>query len=516
MGARSARRAAGVGFGGLGRAAVGAVALASLASAGTARGQYAAWLNEIDFDRLVAEYGGTQANGSNVPVTIVESGGYPDAADGRFAGKTLTPRTGAAGPTAHATTVGALFFGNTTGFSQRSVAPAIPNVDMYTTSWSGAFFLTPGTVPPLTSPNNSRVATHAYGETTSLSNLARIDWVVERDDFVQVVGYPGISGHGNGFNSIAVAPSAGLSGAALNGTVQVSPGTPYVAGRYRPDVTGPRGTTSDSIGAVGGLAALLVSRGKTTASHHDYAARPGYTVTSGDTSEVVKAALMAGALRHTTGNTDTPNITDYRAAASNRTANGLDKRFGAGVVNVYNSYRIIDAGEANSAEDGGLGQVGGGIGASGFDYDASFGGAAGSNATATYAIASAASDRTLSATLAWNLRIAGTNDFGNFDAAATLYDLDLQLIDVTAGGATVAGSFSTIDNTETVWTDLAAGHAYELRVVPGEGQAAFDWDYGLAWHVAPAVPEPSGALLGMGVAGLLAARRGRRGTGRRA
>ena len=487
-------------------AGAGVVALALFA--GAAQAQFAGWLNEIDFDRLAGEYAGTQANGSNVNVTIVESGGYPNTADGRFAGKTMTARTGAQSSTSHATIVGAYFFGNTTGFSQRSVAPAIPSVDMYTTSWSGAFFLAPGSVPPLISPNSSRVASHAYAETTSLSNLARIDWVVQEDDFIQVVGHPGISGHGNGFNSIAVAPPAGVAGA--TGTAQVSAGTPYVAGRFRPDVTGPVGTTSDSIGAVGGLAALLVSRGKTTVSHHNYTARPGYSVSSGDASEVVKAAVMAGAQRHNPTNTNSATITDYRADPADQTANGLDKRWGAGLVNVYNSYKIIDAGETDSAEDSAPGQ--GGVGQYGFDYDPGFGGLSGTNVAATYGFAASASGKFM-ATLAWNVKIAGVNQFGNFDSAATLYDLDLSLIDVTDGGSVAMTSASLIDNTETLWLDLVGGHTYQMLVTTKN--APFTWDYGLAWRsdvaLTPvAVPEPSavGGIVA-GVAALSALRRRR-------
>ena len=491
--------------------AAGVLGLASFA--GTAHGQFAAWLNEIDFDVLASEYAGAQANGSNVPVTIVESGGYPDTADGRFAGKTMTARTGVQSSTSHATIVGAMFFGNTTGFSQRSVAPAIPNVDMYTTSWEGAFFLSPGTVPPLISPNLSRVASHAYGSAGSLNTLTRMDWVVQADDFIQVVGVHSVSGHGNGFNSIAVAPTAGISGSALSGTAAVGTGTPYVAGRHRPDITGPHGTTSDSIGALGGVAALLVSRGRANAalSDYSYVARPGYTVRSAETSEVVKASIMAGALRFTSGNTVIGNITTYRDDPVNRTDNGLDNRYGAGMVNVYNSYKIIDAGEQGSSEDGD--PSGGGIGRYGFDYDQSFGGAAGSNAAATYGFTAGANGK-FAATLAWNLKIDGIEPtYGNFDADATLYNLDLKLLDVTAGGALVQSSASTIDNTESLWTDLIAGHTYHMQVT--SAGAPFAWDYGLAWRsevsLAPtAVPEPSAAGALVVASGLATLRRRRR------
>ncbi len=489
------------------RTSLSVIAAITAMSAGNAYGQYANWLMDIGYGKLTSEYGGSLATGSNVPVTIVESGGYPDVNDDRFTpGKTLTPRTGTLGSTSHATIVGALFFGDSSGFSQRSVAPGIANIDMYNTSWSSAYFLTPGTIGPHTSPNGSRVATHAYGEGTTLSNLSRIDWVVQADDYAQVVGSNLVSGHGNGFNSIAVAPVAGVSGSALNGSVEVSAGTPYVAGRYRPDVTGPRGTTSDAIGATGGIVALLVSRGKTTTSHHSYTARPGYTVTSGDTSEVIKAALMAGASRFTSGNLDTVNISNYRSAG-NQTNNGLDKRFGAGLVNVYTSYKIIDAGEQDSNEDGALGQNGG-ISQYGFDYDPAFGGADSSNATATYGFKATANGK-FAASLVWNLKVAGPQgEYNNFSSAATLYDLDLKLIDVTAGNAIVQSSASTIDNTENLWVDLIADHIYQMQVTTKS--VSFTWDYGLAWQSSVAlapIPEPASMIALGGFAGLLLRRR---------
>ena len=43
------------------------------------------------------------------------------------------------------------------------------------------------------------------------------------------------------------------------------------------------------------------------------------------------------------------DITDYRALPVNQTINGLDKRFGAGQVNIYNSFHIVAAGEQGSA-----------------------------------------------------------------------------------------------------------------------------------------------------------------------
>lgn len=536
--------------------------LAGLGLAREARAQsYPNWLKDVDFDDLVSQYGGSLANGSNVPVTIVESYGSRstpndpttaaandsisysfynlDTSQGFFAGKTivhkgpalttlyfrdgvtpfqvLSPSTlsvQTSQSSAHANTVGAYFFGTPPGgFTQRSVAPGVNNIEVFDYQWNNAYFLAPGTVAPNVSTNLSRVASHAYGQSASLSNVQRMDWLIAADDYVQVVGTPAVSGHGNAFNTIAVAHTTAGTAAATQALSGAS-GTPYAAGRAKPDVTGPIGTTSDNTGAVGGLAALLISRGKANAalSNHSYTARPGYTVRSAETSEVVKAAIMAGALRQISG-TDGRSITTYRVNVANRTVNGLDNRYGAGMMNAYNSYKIIDAGEDNSREDG-LSVTGqatlGEIGQYGFDYDPSFGGAGGSNSVATYTFQATAAGE-FAATLAWNVNVVGpTAPFNNFDGTATLYNLDLTLTDLSTS-TIVASSLSTIDNTENLWTNLVAGHSYSMTVT-GLG-TPFNWDYGLAWRstvplTASAVPEPGTVgLAALAVLGTLRRRR---------
>ena len=98
---------------------------------------------------------------------------------------------------------------------------------------------------------------------------------------------------------------------------------------------------------VSASAALLVETGHTQTglSNGSYTSpRTGLTIYHAETSEVVKAALMAGADRRT-ANGRGAEITDYTVD----TSNGLDSRFGAGQVNIYNSYHILTGGEHNSA-----------------------------------------------------------------------------------------------------------------------------------------------------------------------
>ena len=59
---------------------------------------------------------------------------------------------------------------------------------------------------------------------------------------------------------------------------------------------------------------------------------------------------MAGADR-ITSNPVSANITDYRAIVANQTSNGLDRRFGAGQLDIFTSYEMLLAGEQQSLED---------------------------------------------------------------------------------------------------------------------------------------------------------------------
>ncbi|MGB5442783.1 MAG: dockerin type I repeat-containing protein, partial [Gammaproteobacteria bacterium] len=274
----------------------------------------------------------------------------------------------------------------------------------------------------------------------------------------------------------------------------------YVAGRSRPDLVAPFVNTSSSTPVIAAAAALLVDIGHSTAllstdpQQTSTMNRAGNTIYNAERSEVVKAVLMAGADRVTDNTTNpdpaTPiNISDYRVDPAYQSTNGLDIRYGAGQLNIYNSFHILSAGEQNSAEDYSLG--GGAIGSYGFDYDPSFGGSAGSNSTGSYAFSTGANPVMLTATLAWNIKIADSN----FPGTATLHNMDLRLYDGTGSGhALVAESVSTIENTENLWIQLDAGRDYLLEVKPKAGQAPFSWDYALAWQMTVLVDTDSDGI----------------------
>ena len=247
----------------------------------------------------------------------------------------------------------------------------------------------------------------------------------------------------------------------------------------------PQTTTSAATPVVAAAAAVLVETGHSNPGLSDGPSTTNRNnsdpIYNAERSEVIKAVLMAGADRFTINGSGVANISDYRVDAANQTANGLDARFGAGQVNVYNSYHIIAAGEQNSNEDDGSGT--GNIGVYGFDYDPSFGGSSGSNNIASYYFSTGADPIILSTSLVWNMDIAGGGG-PNFNSTATFYDLDLLLYDVTGSQTLVMSSASQIDNTENIWTSLQAGRDYLLQVIPKAGQSNFQWDYALAWQIA--------------------------------
>jgi hypothetical protein len=147
--------------------------------------------------------------------------------------------------------------------------------------WSGPASH-PKTPAPYGSPNNARVASHAYNYSDySLNFAARMDYLVQRDDFMQVVGNNDYGAMGDEFNAIVVVSTDGAiqKTDAINDT---SGGvTIYKAGRVSPTVTGPySGSPSDAIGQVAGIVGLLVSRGKTTTSNATYTTATTTAVTA--------------------------------------------------------------------------------------------------------------------------------------------------------------------------------------------------------------------------------------------
>ncbi len=471
--------------------------------------------DDIGHVSLVAELGTAAPTGLGVPVSQVESAvqiGYdsawmPDVTSAEFLGKTIVDQSGGAPGlySPHATSVAKIYYGLAS-----STATGITAISGYDASaWLGSNYLrTPisgNGAQPLSSA--SRVANHSWiGTTTDGGNgttydsaiLRRLDWAIARDEFITMVGVNNGSNNvpllSSSFNAIAVGRSDGVHTA---GTVNVGLApydTTYTAGRVKPDIVAPANTTSVATAMTSAAAALLVQAGNanpalsTDPVSQSTTNRVGSTIRNAERVEVIKAALMAGALRSTSHNVAAPDISDYRVAVEDQTSNGLDRRFGAGQLNIANSYHIIAAGEKNSLQDSSAG--GGQAGLRGFDYDPRFGGAAGTNNyEATYYFPVQATDAQFTFALVWNLKIHG-GTAGNFNSTAYFYNLDVLLYDVTnaASPVLVASSTSTTENTENLNVLLTAGRSYSVQVKRATTQGTFDWDYGAAWQIIPQLP----------------------------
>jgi len=446
------------------------------------------WKDDVGYTRLAAELGGALPDGAGLTVSQVEAavavgGDYtwmPDPSNSAFSGKTISDRSGAPSGiySGHATSVGRLLYGNTT-----SMAGGIDEIDVfYAGHWLsyGYLYFAYSRQPIYTV---CRVANHSWvgsmntcEETSDV--LRRLDWVVDRDEFVQTVGLTNSASTAkpllaSAFNVIAVGRT---DGSHSRGTAAVD--SLYVGGRTRPDIVAPLTRTSYTAPVGGGAAALLIQAGHgdpslSTDPVETYATnRYGQVVYNAERAEVIRAALMAGADRFT-DNSTAADIGDYRLNGEHLSENGLDVRYGAGQLNVYESYRIIAAGEQNNLQDGGSGVMGD----AGFDYDPAFGGD-GCNDTATYRFTADASHNLLAVALVWHIRIDGGTT-NAFDGTAELYDLNLELYDITQGRV-VNRSDSGVDNSEHLHAALVPGHLYEIRVEESQSQA-FSWDYALAW-----------------------------------
>lgn len=471
----------------------------------------AADFTDVGYTALQAELGTGTPTGIGVRVAQVEapandtSGGaapifMPNPSEAEFSGKTVTAVNGnpSGSFSSHATGVGRLFYGNTS-----SIAPGVTQIAAYDANrWFNGLSNPSGTVTIA----STRITNHSWvgtGDTSAETGqiLRMVDRQVHRNESIQVVGLANGNANspllGGTYNAISVGRT---DGGHQRNTVAVAGDSLYGAVRTAPHLVAPESTTSNATPVVSSVAALLVQTGHNagpTLSRGSATVSGAGTVYNAERSETIKAILMAGADRETSNFGTTAEITDYRSAG-HETANGLDDRYGAGQVNILNSYHILAGGEQSSMQQGG-----GDIGRFGFDYSEAFGGLNGSPRTASYFF-SAGSDLTLFSSLAWNVGVSN-------DSALTtsFHRLTLSLFDVTANRL-LGESSSTLDNTQNLYMKLFAGHRYELRVTAGE-TGDFSQDYALAWRMEiAAVPLPAAVwLFGSGAAGLAAWRRRR-------
>ncbi|MDG2292142.1 MAG: dockerin type I domain-containing protein, partial [Phycisphaerales bacterium] len=306
--------------------------------------------------------------------------------------------------------------------------------------------------------------------------LRRADFVVERDD---VLMCSGISNEGQDAYPLMMCMYNGLVVGVTDGEHNAGDTMePYDgSGRMRPEIVAPLGTTSAATGLVSGCAALLVDTAR-----EDVTLPP-----QAEASEVIKAALIAGAVK----TTPDENWTNNPGSGADRgiAERPLDETYGAGTVNVDRSHRIISGGrvwgglyEESSAP----------AGLHGFDLAFCL---QGNSRWWSFDIAGQVDEVSIAAT--WNriinntftgyamgdgeLRLWRRNAAGNLEALTG----DSGINSFASGNVV---SRSDADNVELlVIHDLVPGE-YVLELHHNQGSGASSLEAGVAWHFSDPVP----------------------------
>lgn len=389
---------------------------------------------------------------------------------------------GEGGPTSgHATsTVGAPFYGNTA-----SMAPGANNIELYEANhWLSSVLKYNSTSAPTAQPyrvqNHSWVSLRGIGtDAQDQSALRRFDYLIETGDMTAVVGTnnynpakPKTLEHSRllipSYNAIAVGRSDGNHSRGMTTSF-------YGPGRYRPDIVVPRpsdapnpsATTSRATATVSSAATLLADVGEGTD-----AAR----------SETIKALLLAGATKREFVGFIDP-ATGLENSWARTSTQPLDDLFGAGELNIYNSYLSHLGGQQAGSETAPAGAVG----SYGWDYQDFKTNSTVGDLYYNFEIPVGSTADELSIILAWNAKITDTPDAG-FTPIDSLQNLDLRLFDSTTTflGTQIDSSVSTDHNVEHIYQESLGPGVYTL-VVSG----AANWDFGLAWRTATLFDEIS-------------------------
>ena len=347
----------------------------------------------------------------------------------------------------HADSVGGNFYGNA-GFG---VATNVAHVDNYE---AGYFFnnkIVPSTIIPAAVVNQSFLF--------NASDQTLVDPAY--DNYVASHKTIFVNGAGNGGSISTNPPATCFNGISVGVTDGNSSYGPTSDGRSKPDLTSPgSGATSFSTPYVSGAAAILVQ----AAARNDGGASTSSMATNPIT---IKAMLLNGAVKP--------------ADWTNGPVTPLDARYGAGIVNVFNSWKQLKGGRISSNETT---TVSSGAahppGASannepsqvGWDYTTFSTTTVQDKINHYYFNLTGSNAYTLTATLVW-IRQSGKTNVNN---------LDLFLYNTTNSSLVLCSS-SAVDNVEHLFLPQLAPGRYDLQVMKrGSGQVSTMETYALAFE----------------------------------
>jgi hypothetical protein len=349
----------------------------------------------------------------------------------------------------HADAVGGYFYGISGG-----VATNVAHVDNYE-----ADYFYDDIIAAASSPNiNDPVVSQSFSFGVQPTNTQeQIDSAYDNYStqyktlFISAVNNGGsVCAPGTSYNCIGVGAYGGGS----------STGPTLDNGRAKPDITAPGSETSYSTPQVAGAAAVLMQAG--------LRGDGGSDTNSAVDIRTVKALLLNGAVKP--------------ADWTNSNSSPLDARYGAGVLNVFNSYEQLAGGKhaftvSTTVSSGGVHPPNGATGAiavlSGWDFNTNTSSFLNDAVNHYYFNATNdLGDAKLTATLVWNRQ----------QNQSAINNLNLFLYNA-ANSNLVACSTSLVDNVEHVFVPQLPPGRYDLQVwkAGGLGIVSDSEPYALAW-----------------------------------
>lgn len=431
----------------------------------------AAYQEAVGFTALADRLPASLSDGSGIAVAHIEADAdpaeeayayAPDPALARFDGKTLTDVSGLTTAfSGHANGVGGFFYG-----LDNSMTPGIATVANYEagdwlTGSQGHLRAGSGFAPRTEDralQNHSWIVREPLEPDEAglvVEAVWRFDFAIVRDGYLAVVGLNNGSGSAvptglaGAYNTLSVGRTDGAH--STGGTVRDG------AGRTKPEIVAPLSTTSHAVPVVASAAALL----REAASMH-----PEWENSIGNAAhpETLRALLTAGATKSEFPEWDRTESRPF------------DERFGAGELNVDQSYAILAAGERDSLETGGdPGSAMAGWDRGRIDSEAR-----------TYRLVVSPEEAVagFSAVVTWNRRVthSGVGDFWT-DPEAMVADLRMRLEAAMLHESVLLDrSDSPVDNYEHVYRPGVLGPGTYDLVVDANTAYPDGTDYAIAWR----------------------------------
>jgi len=431
--------------------------LLTLFLAGSVTTTNADWLLDTGREELIDYLEVTEVPSTftdNVPLVMVEAeanidtetdlGDYmPNIANSNFSHKNFINETStSSGTSNHANTVATRFFSNSASY----VLGSGTNNDV--SVYSANDFIN-SVLPSSLTPLPGRVATHAYisnipsglsdpASATSreihAQRMHRYDYYASTGNTLMVAGFNNNSTFpllwAHSYNGLIVGVSDGTHSVGFTSSVLEDEGV--TGGRTKPDIVGSDNFTSFATGQIASAGAYV----------YGYANSLGHTEITNNTY-LQRAILLAGASKKGLTNSSGDSVT-----WENSSTVPLDTTYGAGLLNVFNSHRIVEAGSPADST----------ISFHGWD-DLSISSTA---TNLTFTIPSGITDAELSFVMTWDREITAGFFPGSPVTAQALADLSISISGGTLTSPLV--SDSALDNVEHVFAKNLGPGTYAVTL----------------------------------------------------